>query len=88
MIWQYWMFVIGVWNVFVFLLYGMDKWKAKHQKWRISESVLISTALCLGGIGALLGMMLFHHKTRKWKFRIFVPLSVIIEAAVVYGIIS
>lgn len=88
MVWQYWTFVIGIWNVFVFLLYGMDKWKAKHQKWRISEAVLICTAFCLGGIGALLGMLLFRHKTRKWKFRILVPLFVMIEVIVIYGIIS
>lgn len=87
MVWQNWLLAIGIWNCAVFFLYGIDKWKAKHQRWRISETALLGAAFCVGGAGALLGMLVFHHKTRKWKFRILVPLSIVVEAAVVYGII-
>lgn len=86
MIWQYLLLVMAVWNVIVLIMYGIDKWKAKHDRWRISEAALLGSAFCLGGAGALLGMIVFHHKTKKWKFRILVPLSVVLQAAVVYGI--
>lgn len=62
-------------NLFSFSLYGIDKSRAVHHKWRIKESVLLGAA-CLGGAaGAGLGMSIFRHKTRKLKFRILVPLS-------------
>lgn len=86
MIGQYWLLVMGIWNIVVFLLYGIDKWKAKRNKWRISEMCLLGTALCFGGIGAFVGMIVFHHKTRKWKFRILVPVFAMLHAAVIYGI--
>lgn len=87
MIWQQWLMVIAVWNLIVFGLYGIDKWKAKRQKWRIPEAVLLGTACCCGAIGALAGMEIFRHKTRKWKFRILIPLFLILQAAVIWGII-
>ncbi|GLG05202.1 DUF1294 domain-containing protein [Sellimonas catena] len=87
MIWQYLLLVMAAWNVIVLILYGIDKWKAKHDRWRISEAALLGSAFCLGGAGALFGMTVFHHKTKKWKFRILVPLSVVLQAAVVYGIL-
>ncbi|MDY2838601.1 MAG: DUF1294 domain-containing protein [Bilifractor sp.] len=65
-------------NIITFFLYGADKLKAVHHKWRIPESALILFSWIGGGTGALTGMRVFHHKTRKWKFRIIVPLSLII----------
>ena len=60
-------------NIITFLIYGLDKLKAKKEMWRISERVLIVLAMVGGSIGALLGMRVFHHKTQKWKFKIGVP---------------
>lgn len=54
-------------------MYGLDKWKAKSGAWRIPERTLLLTALAGGSVGALAGMLLFHHKTRKPKFMIGVP---------------
>ena len=65
-------------NVIAFLLYGLDKYKAKTNRWRIKEAVLIGIAAMGGGGGALVGMYLFHHKTRKSKFYITIPLFVIL----------
>ena len=50
-------------NVVTFLVYGIDKWKAKQGSWRISEATLLILAAIGGNIGALLGMKIWHHKT-------------------------
>ena len=50
-------------NVVTFLVYGIDKWKAKPGSWRISEATLLILAVIGGSIGALLGMKIWHHKT-------------------------
>ncbi len=69
-------------NIGVFLLYGFDKWKAKADRWRVPEKTLLLTALAGGSLGALLGMEVFHHKTKHWKFRILVPLCLIIHVGI------
>ena len=50
-------------NIATFLVYGIDKWKAKQGSWRISEATLLILAVIGGSIGALLGMKIWHHKT-------------------------
>ena len=70
--------VYAVINFIVFLLYGIDKAKARRGSWRISEAALLLAAV-LGAPGALLGMIVFHHKTRKIKFRVIVPLILVLE---------
>ncbi len=70
-------------NVLVFLMYGMDKRKAKKKKWRIPESSLIFSAFLGGAFGALIGMHLFHHKTRHMQFRVMVPISVILWVGII-----
>ena len=67
-------------NLAVFLLYGIDKLKAKKHRYRISEKTLLITAL-FAPAGALLGMYTFHHKTRKPIFFILVPLMLMTEIA-------
>ncbi len=74
-------YIILVWNAFSMLLYGIDKVKAKKRSWRISETALIVPAFLLGGTGAILGMVLFNHKTSKMKFRILVPLAFLFNIA-------
>ena len=70
-------------NIVAFVCYGVDKWKAKNHRWRIPEAWLIALAAIGGALGALLGMLVFHHKTRKTKFRVFVPLFLILWVVVV-----
>jgi uncharacterized membrane protein YsdA (DUF1294 family) len=72
-----------LWNMLTFALYGIDKSKAKNNKWRISEATLIACAFLMGGIGSFLGMQIFRHKTKHMKFRILVPLAVLVNIAVV-----
>jgi len=65
-------------NVLAFALYGIDKGKAIRRAWRIPEKVLILIAFAGGGLGAWMGMMLFHHKTKHIIFEILVPLSCLV----------
>ncbi len=75
------------WNMITFLMMGIDKWKAKHEKRRISEKTLLLSSFAMGAIGSGAGMLVFHHKTRKLKFQILVPLSLILNFLIVAGII-
>lgn len=68
-------------NVITFFTYGIDKWKAKHGKWRISELALLMLAIFGGSIGALAGIKVWHHKTMHLKFKYGVPAIFIIEVA-------
>ncbi|MCD8367467.1 MAG: DUF1294 domain-containing protein [Clostridiales bacterium] len=65
-------------NVVTFFLYGLDKSKARRGAWRISERTLLTAAFVGGCVGALLGMRVFHHKTRHRSFQILVPLSCVL----------
>ena len=71
-------------NLISFLLYGIDKWKAKRNMYRIPENVLIGSALFFSSYGAFLGMYTFHHKTRKFKFMFLIPLFVIFHTYIIY----
>lgn len=70
-------------NAAAFILYGTDKNKAIKGKWRVPETTLIGFAALGGSLGALLGMLIWHHKTKKWKFRILVPLCLIVWVAII-----
>lgn len=75
-------------NIAAFLIYGLDKQKAKRDKWRIPEATLLGLAVIGGSVGALLGMYTFHHKTRKIKFSAGVPLILLIQFVLLYKIIN
>ena len=66
-------------NIVTFLVYGIDKWKAKQGSWRISEATLLILAVIGGSIGALLGMNVWRHKTMHKKFKYGLPLILIIQ---------
>lgn len=70
---RYLLYYLIIINIAAWIMYGLDKWKAKSGAWRIPERTLLLTALAGGSVGALAGMLLFHHKTRKPKFMIGVP---------------
>ena len=73
-------YILGI-NVIVFIVYGIDKLKAKRGKWRIPESTLLLLAAIGGSIGAWLGMKVWHHKTMHKKFQYGVPLLLILQLA-------
>ena len=74
-------------NVVTFLIYGIDKWKAKQDKWRISEAALLGLAAIGGSIGAWLGMKVWHHKTMHKKFKYGIPLILAAQIALILFIL-
>ncbi|MCR4994022.1 MAG: DUF1294 domain-containing protein [Bacteroidales bacterium] len=70
--------LIGI-NIVTFIAYGVDKWKAQHDRWRIPEATLLLLAAIGGSIGAWAGMKTFHHKTLHAKFRFGVPALMVLQ---------
>jgi len=62
-----------LWNICTFAVMGIDKAKARQNKWRISESTLMLLALAMGALGVFAGMHVFRHKTKHAKFVLGVP---------------
>ena len=65
-------------NAVTFIVYGIDKRKAKKAKWRISEAMLLMMAVVGGSVGAWLGMKVWHHKTKHKKFKYGIPAILLI----------
>ena len=74
-------------NVLAFVLYGVDKRRAIRNQYRIRESVLLWMARLGGGVGSWLGIKTFRHKIKHTKFRIIVPLWIVIWAAAIAYIV-
>ena len=68
-------------NVVTFIVYGIDKYKAKKAKWRIPETMLLLLAVLGGSIGAWMGMKVWHHKTMHKKFKYGIPAILLIQIA-------
>ena len=68
-------------NAVAFIVYGIDKYKAKKAKWRISEATLLLLAVVGGSIGAWMGMKVWHHKTMHKKFKYGIPAILMIQIA-------
>ena len=70
-------------NVLTFIVYGVDKWKARRGRWRVPEASLLGLAALGGSVGAWLAMQLFRHKTQKKKFCYGVPVLFVLQVAAV-----
>lgn len=75
-------------NIITLTLYAIDKLNAKTDSWRISERMLILFAVAGGSIGALLGMYICRHKTRKAKFKIGVPVILAVQIGIVLYVVG
>jgi len=80
-IFRYYLIII---NIVSFLLYGLDKFLAKHDMYRIPEKVLLGVSLIGGSYGGLLGMHIFHHKTKKPIFNVINILGVIVYSYLLF----
>ena len=69
-------------NIATFFLYGIDKYKARKGRWRISEATLLMMAVIGGSIGAWSGMRLWHHKTMHKKFKYGRPIISILQVTI------
>ena len=70
--------IIGV-NVITFVVYGIDKLKAKKGKCRVSETTLLLLAIVGGSVGAWCGVKVWHHKTMHLKFKYSIPLIMAVQ---------
>ena len=80
---QYSLYYLLAVNSLTFLLYGIDKYKAKKGRWRIPEATLLTMAAIGGSIGAWAGMRTWHHKTMHKKFKYGIPVIIIMQIALV-----
>ncbi len=78
--------ILALTNLAAFLLMGIDKRRAVRDSWRIPEKTLLTACGLFAAAGGLLGMRVFHHKTRKPKFSVGVPVMLVVQAAVLFGI--
>ena len=74
-------------NLAAFLHMGVDKARAKKDRWRVPEKTLFLPVVLGGSIGGILGMRVFRHKTQHWYFRIGFPLILVLQIALVFGLI-
>ena len=70
-------------NLLTFALFHSDKRKAEKNAFRIPERGLLGFSACFGALGGILGMILFHHKTRKPKFFLLVPFFAIVQLIII-----
>lgn len=69
------------WSILDYVLMGIDKWKARRERWRVPEKTFFLVALLGGSLGAILGMYAFHHKTRHWYFKWGLPAILVAQIA-------
>ena len=72
---------LAVLNLVSFCLMAYDKRCAKSGRRRVPEKTLFLAAACFGGLGGVLGMTLCRHKTKHWYFRLFFPVLLIVQTA-------
>lgn len=70
-------------NAVTFIVYGIDKYKAKKAMWRISEATLLMLAVLGGSIGAWMTMRVWRHKTMHKKFKYGIPVILLIQIALI-----
>ena len=73
-------YLLGV-NLLTFIVYGVDKSKARKSRRRIPESVLLMLAVVGGSVGAWMGMRVWHHKTLHLKFKYGIPFIFLLQIA-------
>ena len=75
-------YLVGI-NILAFLIYGIDKYNAVHKIYRVSEYSLFILSIFGGALGSLIGMRVFHHKTRKIIFWIINIISLIVWSLII-----
>ena len=65
-----------------------DKNKARKSQRRISEKSIFTYALFLGATGVYAGMYKFRHKTKHFKFVVFIPVLIVLNIITIYYIFT
>ena len=86
--WTVLLIYLAVINLLTFIVYGADKRRARKGKWRVPEKTLFLLPLLGGSIGALLGMRVFHHKTKHWYFVWGVPAILLAQLALAVWLLT
>ena len=73
-------------NLVAFVTMGLDKWKARRDKWRVPEKTLFLLVIIGGSLGGILGMFAFRHKTKHWYFRFGFPAILVLQIAAVVAV--
>ena len=84
---QYFLIYLLLINALGFALMLIDKWKAKHNRWRIPEATLMTVAALGGSVGSLIGMYTVRHKTKHIKFTVGIPLILVAQIALAIYVI-
>jgi len=74
-------------NLAAFILMGVDKRRAIKGSWRIPERTLLAVCGAFAAAGGLIGMHVFHHKTRTPRFSLGVPVMLVLQAVLLYGLL-
>ena len=78
---QYLFYYLLIINFITFITFGIDKYKAIKNKWRIKEATLLGLSFIGGALGGMLGMYVFRHKTKKFYFFLGIPFMMILHVA-------
>ncbi|MDD3220796.1 MAG: DUF1294 domain-containing protein [Clostridia bacterium] len=75
-------------NIVTFVLFGLDKSRAKRRGWRIPEATLFFFTLIGGSLGAEIGMYGFHHKTQHPQFIIGIPVILLLQIILIFFLVQ
>ncbi len=82
-----WIYLLII-NVVNFVLFGVDKKRARKREWRIPESALLFISLLGGALGGIIGMNFYKHKTKKMKFTIAMPIILILNIIIIQYLLA
>lgn len=85
---NYIILILIIINLIAFVVSGIDKYKAKHKKWRISEKTLFILGIVGGCPGLYISFFLFKHKTKHLKFMVGIPAIFVIQVLAFYLLIK
>ena len=80
--------LISLANILSFILFYIDKKRARNRKFRIPEKKLLLSAFLFGGVGAWIGMSTFRHKTKQAHFKIGIPIAALITLGAIFFVFA